>query len=239
MTNILALETATSSCSVALQVGETLTSRSEVGSNIHSQVLLGMVEDVLKQAQIAVDQLDAIAVGQGPGSFTGLRIGVGVGQGLAYGIACPMIGVSSLDALALAAPDDGHVLAGIDARMGEIYWGEYQKEGNSIRQIGALRVTSPEAIADHFLSDRTQADIAASEKNSKVHLVGNAWTEYWDRVAPQFKQSLIRTDSLIYPSASMLLSLASRKYQIKDWVAAIDFEPIYVRNDVAKKAVKR
>jgi len=83
MANIIALETATSSCSVALQVSDTIIGRSEVGNNVHSKVLLNMVQEVLEEAGVVASELDAVAVGQGPGSFTGLRIGVGVGQGLA------------------------------------------------------------------------------------------------------------------------------------------------------------
>jgi len=120
---LLAIETATSSCSAALSVDGEVCERIEVGQNIHSQVLLSMINELFQESALEVGQLDAVAVGQGPGSFTGLRIGIGVAQGIAYGADCPMIGVSSLDALALQAATDGRVLATIDARMGEIYWG--------------------------------------------------------------------------------------------------------------------
>ena len=103
MSIILAIETATSSCSAALRIDGEVVIRNEIGNNLHSQVLLGMVESLLVQAKLDAQALEAVAVGQGPGSFTGLRIGVGVGQGLAFGANCPMIGVSSLDALALQA----------------------------------------------------------------------------------------------------------------------------------------
>ena len=114
-TVILAIETATSSCSVALNHQEGVLVRHEVGNNVHSKVLLEMVQDVLNEAGLKADDIDAVAVGQGPGSFTGLRIGVGVAQGIAYGIDAPMIGLSSLDALANQAPNDGRIIAGIDA----------------------------------------------------------------------------------------------------------------------------
>ena len=120
MSVILALETATSCCSVALRIDGDIVQRSEVGNNIHSKVLLGMVESLLLEASITAQNIEAVAVGQGPGSFTGLRIGVGVGQGLAFGANCPMIGVSSLDALALQAQRSGPVISAIDARMGEV-----------------------------------------------------------------------------------------------------------------------
>jgi len=80
--NILAIETATSSCSVALTYDDRVFARNQTGNNIHSNVLLDMVNDVLAEAKIASKQLQAVAVGQGPGSFTGLRIGIGVAQGM-------------------------------------------------------------------------------------------------------------------------------------------------------------
>ena len=120
--NILAIETATSSCSVALSVGDLMFERSEIGNNIHSQKLLSMIEAVLSESQINVSDLNAVAVGQGPGFFTGLRIGIGVAQGIAYGVNCKMLGISSLAALAQQALDKGYVIAGIDARMNEVYW---------------------------------------------------------------------------------------------------------------------
>ncbi len=226
--NIIAIETATSSCSAALRVDGEIVERSQLGSNVHSQVLLAMVQELLGIAGISPQHLDAVAVGQGPGSFTGLRIGVGVGQGLAYGCDCPMLGVSSLAALALAAPGDGRVIAGIDARMSEVYWGEYSKQGQRINQLAPLKVSPPNSISsllEHYA-------------DTKPELVGNAWSEYWQEIDESFKQSATLQKSIVYPSATQLLQLAEQQYNEKKWLAAIDFQPIYVRNDVAKKSSK-
>ena len=228
MNNILALETATSSCSAALRVNGEIVERAQVGSNVHSQVLLAMVQELLASASISPQQLDAVAVGQGPGSFTGLRIGVGVGQGLAYGSDCPMIGVSSLAALALAAPEEGVVLAGIDARMGEIYWGEYQKDQSTVKQLGSLKVTAPD-----LLSNELTPDIQGGRQ-----LVGNAWSEYWDKFAVEFKQTNVPCKHIVFPSAANLLVLAEQKFERQEVESAIEFRPIYVRNNVAKKSSK-
>jgi tRNA threonylcarbamoyladenosine biosynthesis protein TsaB len=225
MTNILAIETATSSCSVALRINNSVVVFEEVGNNIHSQVLLSMIERLLSQASLAPSELDAVAVGQGPGSFTGLRIGVGVGQGLAYGANCPMIGVSSLDALALQAQGDGVVFAGTDARMGEVYWCGYHKNGAHVSRIGDLKVGAPKTI-------QVQASM------SEVSLVGNAWSEYWGDLHEELLKVSLHQDQVIYPSAGALLLLAEEKYEAQDWVSAIEFSPIYVRNDIAKKSTK-
>lgn len=229
MNAIIALETATSSCSAALRINGEIVERSQVGSNVHSQVLLSMVQELLASAAISPKQLDAVAVGQGPGSFTGLRIGVGVGQGLAYGSGCPMIGVSSLMALAHAAPNNGLVLAGIDARMGEIYWGEYLKDGAALKQLAPLQVSAPSVLSNQLMS---------GDEGSR-QLVGNAWPEYWDKFEVAFQQSNTLCKSTVFPSAANLLALAEQKYLRQEVESAIEFQPIYVRNDVAKKSTKK
>jgi len=224
---ILAIETATSSCSAALYIDGQTRERSEIGNNVHSQVLLTMISELSEELGVTPDQLDAVAVGQGPGSFTGLRIGVGVGQGIAYGADCPMIGVSSLDALAVQSAAKGHVVAAIDARMGELYWCEYRLsegqanfENKELSRIGSLNVSPP-------------AELSVS---ADAVFVGNAWDEYSSDFSAAFLSSVIRREDVIYPSASTLLELAIQKYRIKDWIAAAEFKPIYVRDNVAKKA---
>jgi tRNA threonylcarbamoyladenosine biosynthesis protein TsaB len=223
---ILAIETATSACSVALSVEGEGYFRTAVGNNIHSQVLLSMVDEVLQQASITTSDLQLIVVGQGPGSFTGLRIGIGVAQGLAYGANCPMIGLSSLDALALQAAEEGPILAGIDARMGEIYWCEYVNQKMGLMRYGDLRVTAPQAVT-------CSSDLAPT-------LVGNAWAEYWDRLGEHLRKGVNHLDNIIHPSAAALLELAMLEVAkgTTALCSPIDFVPEYVRDDVAKKSFR-
>jgi tRNA threonylcarbamoyladenosine biosynthesis protein TsaB len=214
--------------------------RAEVGNNIHSQVLLGMIESLLDEAQLSAQALDAVSVGQGPGSFTGLRIGVGVGQGLAFGANCPMIGVSSLDALALQASAlqasalqaarHNSIIAAIDARMGEVYWCEYQNTGDQIKRLSGLCVTPPAEV---------QFSDAVTNPNAKGVLVGNAWSAYPDQFSALSERSTEIQSSIIYPSAGSLLCLAEEQYRQRNWLSAALFAPIYVRNDVAKKSTKK
>jgi len=227
---ILALETATSSCSVAMRIDDEIVGRSEIGSNVHSQVLLSMVESVLLEASIDAQDIDAVAVGQGPGSFTGLRIGVGVGQGLAFGANCPMIGVSSLDALALQAQGNGAVIAGIDARMGEVYWSQYQKNESEVSRVSELQVTPPADVS---------VTVRSNDDDTAIRLVGNAWAAYEGEFSLLNKHNLKAQEEVVYPSAEALLVLAEEKYGENDWVAARDFVPIYIRNNVAKKSTKQ
>jgi len=224
--NILAIETATSSCSVALISDDQIYTRNQIGNNIHSNVLLDMVSEVIAEAGILTSQIQAVAVGQGPGSFTGLRIGIGVAQGIAYGANVPMIGVSSLDALANQASKEGNVIAGIDARMGEVYWCEYLKTAESVQRIGDLKVSSP-------------SDIVSHENSSNVQLLGNAWAEYSEQLTQDLLNNAHVDESQFYPMASSLLALAQQAFQRNELISAIDFSPEYVRNDVAKKSNKK
>lgn len=218
--NILAIETATNSCSVAVNSGDEVYQQQEIGQNVHSRVLLSMVEAVLNEAGLSVTELDAVAVSEGPGSFTGLRIGIGVAQGLAYGARCPMIGVSSLDALALQAGTMGNVKAGIDARMGEIYWRDYEVTDKGLAYLGAAQVSEPQATG----------------VDQGWQLVGNGWSAYVDQFAEMGLQVPQMLDAQLYPAAKSVLALAQIKYEAGELVDAADFVPVYVRDNVAKKA---
>lgn len=231
MQTILAIESATNACSVALQHGDSVVERYQVGTNLHSQVLLQMVAEVVSEAGISINDLAAVAVGQGPGSFTGLRIGIGVAQGLAYGANCKMLGVSSLAALAWQAinlgqvvPDGSGLLAGIDARMNEIYCAEYMSVNGLPELKGSLAVLPPEQV----VSDEQE-----------ITLVGNAWAAYWPRLNDVLTQhALIRKD-VVYPHASAILALGHTEFNNGLLIDPREFRPDYIRDNVAKKAAKR
>lgn len=126
--NILALETSTEYCSVALWRDGVVSSRCEAVGQKHSEMLMGMIDGLLQDAGLKIRDMDGIAFGMGPGSFTGVRIACGVAQGLALGANLPVAGVCTLEALAQAAGHD-RVIAVLDARMGEIYHAAYEREG--------------------------------------------------------------------------------------------------------------
>jgi len=135
MSIILALETSTYACSVALINGDHITAEYTVQPQKHAKIILGLVDKVLSETGIALEQVDAVAFGQGPGSFTGLRIAASVAQGLAFGIDKPVVPVSSLAALAQRAANatgEKKILSTIDARMQEIYWGTYLVGDNGL-----------------------------------------------------------------------------------------------------------
>jgi tRNA threonylcarbamoyladenosine biosynthesis protein TsaB len=122
---VLALDAATEACSVALLSGDELISRFAEGGRSHAQQVLDMVEAVLAEAEVSLSMLDGIAASIGPGAFTGVRIGVAVAQGLAFGAGLGVVPVSTLEALAFHVMRRGgrQAVACLDARMGEVYWG--------------------------------------------------------------------------------------------------------------------
>ena len=151
-TNILAIDTASEQCSVALLCNGQLNQAAIQQAGGHSQAVLGLVESLLVEVGITLDELDMLACDIGPGSFTGLRVGLGVAQGLAYGSSLPVVAVDSLTALAWAGaathPEHQRVfLPMIDARMGEIYWALYVRDdkGGVQAQITPT-LSSPETL---------------------------------------------------------------------------------------------
>lgn len=152
MTTVLSIETATDACSVALQVGSNLVSECfEICPMRHTQRVLPMVESVLKEGNLILADLDAIAFGAGPGSFTGLRIAASVAQALGFGLQKPIVPISTLRAVAQSAfQAHGHhrVVAVLDARMAEVYWGAFTLNGDGIMEpVQAEQVTALAAVA--------------------------------------------------------------------------------------------
>lgn len=147
---ILAIDTATERCSVALQLDEHLIERRSDTPRGHADLVLPMVASTLSEAGLRLRDLDALAYGRGPGAFTGVRIAVGVAQGLAFGAGLPTVGISDLAAIAqqVSAPGE-RVLVCMDARMSEVYWGLFEQPHGStlVQAAGPERVDSPAAVS--------------------------------------------------------------------------------------------
>ncbi len=148
MTTLLALDTATEACSVALLHDGKVLSHYEVIPRLHAQRLLPMVQTLLGEAGVALSAVDAIAFGRGPGAFTGVRIAIGVVQGLAFALQRPVLPVSTLATIAQRAWREhgaAQVAAAIDARMDEVYWGCYREQAGEMQLVGwgyAERITA-------------------------------------------------------------------------------------------------
>lgn len=146
MSTLLALDTATEACSVALLHDGKVTSHYEVIPRLHAQKLLPMIKQLLEDAGTTLAAVDAIAFGRGPGAFTGVRITIGVVQGLAFALERPVLPVSNLAVLAQRALREhgaSQVAAAIDARMDEVYWGCYRETAGEMRLVGAEAVLAP------------------------------------------------------------------------------------------------
>lgn len=222
-TRILALDTSTEACSAAIWTQGEVVSIHEVCPQQHTQKILPMIEQVLANAGVNLNQIDAIAFGCGPGSFTGVRIGIGVAQGLALGCDLPMLPISTLKTLAQGAyriSQATHVLAAIDARMGEIYWGQYvrQDKGDWLAQ-SAERVMKP-----------SQAE-AGEYGPFPWFKAGTGWQTY-----PDMLPSIDKSDSAyLLPLAQDMLPLAWQDWQDKKMIAVDQVEPTYLRNEVTWK----
>lgn len=225
-TRILALDAATEACSVAIWNDGHIHALYELCPREHTQRLLPMVQQVLTESGLKLADLDALAFGRGPGSFTGVRIGIGVAQGLALGADLPTIGISTLNTMAEGAfrtTGASNVLAAIDARMGEVYWGQYQRSEQGIWQLtGDEQVLSPEQVNNQLKS--VQGQWAS---------VGTGWQTYPDMATDT---GVILTDgNMLLPQAQDMLPLALERWKNNDVQAVEDTQPVYLRNEVTWK----
>lgn len=145
---LIAIDTATERCSVALLIDERIVERAAETPRGHADLVLPMVEAVLAEGGLTLRQLDGLAYGRGPGAFTGVRIAVGVAQGLAYGAQLPTVGISNLAAVAQQFADRGaRILVCMDARMNEVYWGRFEATADGlVAATTTERVDRPEAV---------------------------------------------------------------------------------------------
>ena len=225
---ILALDTSTEWCSVAVGDGATWYRHDEHAGQAHSERVLPMVDAALADAGCALSDLDGLAFGAGPGSFTGIRIGCGVAQGLALGADLPIVPVPTLAAIAQEAFRSRgwtRVLACLDARMREVYVAAFLHDGGRWREVAAPAVLPPAELARHPLLDG--ADWFGA---------GNGFAAY-PELAPQLK--LLETAADVRPTAQAIGELALPRFAAGDGVAAVDALPLYVRHRVALTVAER
>lgn len=229
MPNILAFDTATDAISVALLISKNSSENIffehfEIAPQKHSELILPIIFELLAEAQITLKQLDAIAFGQGPGSFMGVRIAAGVAQGLAFGLNLPVIPISTLQTLAQTAYESfqiKEVVAGWDARMQEIYWGIYRIDQDNIMQlINEERLSPP-------------AEIIFPDK--KWCVVGNAWQVYHQQFSKTLLNQFSNMHADLYPQAKAMAKIALKKFQNGEVLAAKDAQPVYLRESVIEK----
>ena len=205
-----ALETSTEWCSVALWRDGEIAAVERRAGNRHSDLALPMLERLLSAAAMTAAQLDAVAFGAGPGSFTGLRIACGLAQGLAFAAAIPVIGISTLEALAEES-GAARVVACLDARMREVYYSALEKQAGRWKAIVPAQCVSPDAVTP----------------------IGDDWVGCGNGFAVYGNLGLTRVLAEVHPSALAVAKLAAPRLAAGEGVDAALAAPIYVREKVA------
>jgi tRNA threonylcarbamoyladenosine biosynthesis protein TsaB len=222
--NILALESSTELCSVALWRDGRIEAREAEAGQRNSEVLLPMVDALLAAHAVGHDDLDGIAFGAGPGAFTGLRVACGVAQGIAFGRNLPVVGVVSLRALAEAA-QASRVVCCLDARMGEIYHAAYERDGDDWREVCAPDLCKPEA--------------APALPGTGWCGCGSGFAAFGDVLERRYDGVLDCVLDGVVPHARAVAALAARAFARGEAVAAELAAPLYVRNKVALRVNER
>jgi tRNA threonylcarbamoyladenosine biosynthesis protein TsaB len=232
--NILCIDSSTEACSVALLTNnQAIYQRFMLAPREHTQKILPTIDEIVKEAQLTLSEIDVIAYGQGPGSFTGVRIGISIAQGLAFGLDKKMVGISTLQAMSQQAYVEHklknqpceHVYAAIDARMGEVYFAHYQLNNGVMELQGEEKVITPEALIE--IQQNNNISVLADSL-----LVGTGWAAY--PVLLDYYKSCVSTD-VLYPNASFMFDSAMCKIQQNRDVDPEMAIPVYLRDTVTWK----
>ncbi|ODS23716.1 tRNA (adenosine(37)-N6)-threonylcarbamoyltransferase complex dimerization subunit type 1 TsaB [Candidatus Endobugula sertula] len=231
MPHILAIDTATDACSVAIQTPSGVYQTLSASPRKHTQCLLPAVKSLLAEHQLCLAQLDAIAFTVGPGSFTGLRIGISVAQGLAYGADLPLIPVSTLQTMAqtavrleIASPSQ-QIVPIIDARMNEVYWSAYAYKGDQ---------KNVQSITEEWI-DHPEKAIDPSIVTAEIVGIGSGWA--YTSLQHRFPDAAITVD--FYPQAYDVAILAEQKYQQQQTLSPLEAKPTYIRDETSWKKRQR
>lgn len=242
MPHILAIDTSTDACSVAISTPTGVYQTLSVSPREHTQRLLPSVESLLAEHQLTLSQFDAIAFGAGPGSFTGLRIGLSTAQGLAYGADLPLIPISTLKAMAYStirlqalvkASQESEEMSGsivipvIDARMNEVYWSAYH-----IDHQGGI-----DLLVDDTMSSPENAAVIDDLTGASVYGVGSGWS--YPILQERFSDERCLCTEDAYPHAYDVALLAADEYIAGNTVSPLTATPTYLRNEISWKKRQR
>lgn len=223
---LLAIDTATEACSAALSVDGEIRWRYQVAPRDHTRLILPMIEELLAEAGLARSAINAIAFGRGPGSFTGVRIGTGVTQGLALALDIPVVPISNLAAMAWGAQREfgaARVHAAIDARMGEVYHAAFQIAEYDVALIGKEQVIAAESVPED-----AQESVG----------VGTGWGSYGEALRARLS-GVSEVHPGYLPHARDIVELASPIAVRGGGVAADEALPVYLRNQVTHVAARK
>ena len=222
---ILAIDTATEACSAALLIETEIIERYQVAPRKQSELILPMVDEIMHESGCLMSQLDAVAFGCGPGSFTGVRLATAVTQGIAFAADIPGIPVSTLKAMAhdsMSRFNVDCVMTAIDARMKEVYWAVYQNAGNSISEQQPEQVIAPQDIS--------------YQANSSVIGVGTGWGTYRQILSTVTGSIIQRIEPEVFPRAASIVQLGAEKWLNNESIDAQHALPVYLRNQVTHRS---
>ena len=224
MSTILHIETSTKNCSVSIANCGELISLKEIntGEYSHAEMLHPLINEALLESKLTIKDIEAIAVGKGPGSYTGLRIGVSAAKGLCFANDIPLISINSLEILAQSITiDSGLIIPMIDARRLEVYAAIYDKNHNAVRE------TKAEIIDSHSFLDELQ--------NQKVYFLGDG--------AKKCKEIILHENAVfienVFPSAKKMAAISYHKFKNESTEDVAYFEPFYLKNFVATQEKKK
>ena len=227
MALILSIETSTKVCSVALhRNGDLVALKEGFEANSHSETLLQFIQEVFEEAEIAKSELKAIAVSKGPGSYTGLRIGVSTAKGLAYGLDIPLISVDTLESLSLGGlenqnSEDGFYVPMIDARRMEVYCAVFDQQMNQILPTEA-KIIEEDSFVEYL-------------EKGKVYFFGDG--------AMKLKGTILHSNAVfvegLYTSAKQMGKLAFARFQDKKFEDVAYYEPYYLKEFMTKPSKKK
>jgi tRNA threonylcarbamoyladenosine biosynthesis protein TsaB len=227
---LLAVETSTDACSAALFVDGELKERFELAPKQHTLKILPMIDALMAEAELVPNQLDALALSRGPGSFTGVRIATGVVHGIAFGLDIPVIPISTLAAIAepffQKNPVD-YAFTALDARMGEIFWGIYRNQ--HAQGVELLGIESVGVAQDVIIPDEVTQGVG----------IGSAWNVYRNELSDVLDDQLLDIQPDCWPRAAAVARLGVLGYDRYEAVPVELALPVYLRDKVAKKESER
>ena len=221
---VLALDTSTEYCSVALWHDGAVIERCELAGQKHSELLIDMLGALLNDAGIKLAQVDGIAFGKGPGSFTGVRIACGAAQGLAFGANLSAAGVCTLEALAEASGRP-RVIAALDARMGEIYHAAYEKQDGVWTTVSEPCLCKPED--------------APPVPGENWFGAGSGFATHGNALDERYAGQMLGVDASMVPHAAAIAALGAVQFLAGNGVDAAQALPLYLRDKVALKTSER
>jgi len=225
MLKLLALDTSGPLCSTALLVGDEVIMHEQEVPRRHADVILDMLDELLAEAGLSPSELDAIAFGRGPGSFTGVRITAAVTQGIAYSLDKPVVPVSTLAAMAQTLLDSGEnqrVLTALDARMNEIYWAGYTRNSDGFAELQIAETVLP-------------ATVVPLPESGKWSAAGNGWEVYAAELRPVINAHVSELHPGVMVHADAIARLGQYNFDLGRGASADQAIPVYLRDKVAEK----